>query len=285
MVGVDVITEHRLKQLALDPECLLSSSAAERAQRIYSAFLARIPYENLSNNRAVGDQPEDPESWPRATDKLLRENAAHGLGGTGFSLTYALRDLFRGAGLTAHCALGHNLVTEQAHAAVVLYVDEGPLLYDPALLMCGPIPVRPGGELDDPLGVIRLEPRCGPTLTVTLRMHCGERDVEPGDEIWQAPPNAAGERAVYSIIPMPAPPQNFRQAWLASFYRGRLMPLRMARRVGPRIYRYGERPGSIEILTADAREEVAVDADAAHQLSGIFGIDEGCLRAWFQRRR
>ena len=285
MAGVDVITEHRLKQLALDPSCLLASSEAERAQQIYAAFLARVPYENLSNNRAVGEQPDDPESWPRATDKLLRENAAHGLGGTGFSLSYALRDLFRGAGLMAHCSLGHNLVTEQAHAAVVLYAGEGPLLYDPALLMSGPIPVRPGGELEDPLGVIRLEPRCGPTLTVTLRMHCGDRVTEPGEEIWHVPTSAAGQRAVYSIIPMPAPPQNYRQAWLASFYRGRMLPLRLARRVGTRIYRYGERPGSLEILTAEKREEVPVQPDAAHQLSQLFGIDETCLQAWFDRRR
>lgn len=281
---MDVITEHRLKQLQLEPNGLRAVSAAERAQRIYTAFLERVPYENLSNNRAVGEHPTDPDHWPRATDKLLRENAAHGLGGTGFSLAYTLRDLFRGAGLTAHCALGHNLVTEQAHAAVVLYVDEGPLLYDPALLMSGPIPVRPGGELQDPLGVIRLEPRCGPTLTLTLKMHCGDRVTAPGEESWRAPSGGSGDRPIYSIIPMPAPPQSFRQAWLASFYRGRPMPLRFARRVGERIYRYGERPGSIEILTAEKREEISVRADAAHQLHELFGIDVDCLRTWFERR-
>ncbi len=282
---MDVITEHRLKQLELDPVDVAEVSPSERAQLIYRAFLERIPYENLSNNRAVAEHPEDPESWPRATDRLLRENAAHGLGGTGFSLAYALRDLFRGAGLTADCALGHNLVTEQAHAAVVLYVQEGPLLYDPALLMCGPIPVRPGGELEDPIGNLRLDPRCGPTLTLMLRMHCGHRPIAPGEEIWRAPPDARGDRAIYSIIPMPAPPHSFRQAWLASFYRGRAMPLRFARRVGDRILRYGERPGSIEVLSAERREEIAVAPDAAHQLSDLFGIDESCLRAWFERRR
>ena len=285
MSGVDVITEHRLKQLRLDPDAVSHVSPAERAQLIYSAFLGRVPYENLSNNRAVDEHPGDPESWPRATDRLLRENAAHGLGGTGFSLAYALRDLFRGASLTAHCALGHNLVTEQAHAAVVLYVDQGPLLYDPALLMCGPIPVRPGGQLDDPLGTVRLDARCGPTLTLMLHMHCGHRPVAPGQEIWSPPTLASGDRPIYSIIPMPAPPQSFRQAWLASFYRGRQMPLRFARRVGDRIFRYGERPGSIEILTAESREEVAVAPDAAHQLSEIFGIDQPCLQAWFARAR
>ncbi len=285
---MDVITAHRLKQLDLEPALLGELSPRECAQTIYEAFLARVPYENLSNNRSVGEQPDDPEAWPRATDRMLRENAAHGLGGTSFSLAYALRDLMRGAGLTAHCALGHNLVTEQAHAAVVLYAPEGPLLYDPALLMCGPVPVRPGGTLEDPLGTIRLEPRCGPTLTVTLHMHCAganatERLAPVGLDPWHLPGRSAGERAIYSIIPMPAPPQSFRQAWLASFYRGRPMPLRFACRRDGRIYRYGERPGSIEVLGETTREERPVAVNASQQLHELFGIDEGCLREWFER--
>ncbi len=280
---MDVITSHRLKQIELDPAALASLAARPRAQKIYAAFLERVPYENLSDNRAACELPDEPEAWPRATDRMLRENAAHGLGGTSFSLSYALRDLLRGAGLTAHCALGHNLVTEQAHAAVVLYDAEGPLLYDPALLMAGPIPVRPGGELQDPLGTIRLEPRCGPTLSVTLHMRCGTQATHLRRPTWPGAPGPGEKRAIYSIIPIPAPPESFRQAWQASFYRGRSMPLRFARRTGDRIYRYGERPGSIEILTPERREEVPVDGDAARQLHEIFGIDEMCLRQWFER--
>lgn len=282
---VDVITSHRLKLLGIVPEALPGSSDAERAQVIYLAFLERVPYENLSNNRAVAADPELCERWPRATDRLLRENQSHGFGGTSFSMAYALRDLMRGAGITAHCTLGYNLVTEQAHAAVVVYAEDGPLLYDPALLVCGPIPVRPGGTLEDPLGTVRLEPRVGPTLTLTIDMHCGDRSVAPGEEIFEPPVVDGGARAIYSIIPVPAPPQSYRQAWLASFYRGRPMPLRFARRVGDRIMRYGERPGSIEILTCDQREERPVAGNAAQQLHAMFGIDEECLQSWFDRRR
>ena len=270
--------------LALGAEAVAEQPPLERAQAIYRSFLERVPYENLSNNRSVADSPDDPEHWPRATDRLLRENAALGLGGTSFSLAYALRDLLRGAGLTAHTTLGYNLVTEQAHAAVVLYVDQGPFLYDPALLMCGPVPVRPGGVLDDPLGRICLEPRCGPTLTVMLKMHCGSRPDAAGDELWHAPGREEGERAIYSIIPVPAPPQSFRQAWLASFYRGRPMPLRLARRNGDEIIRYGERPGSIEILRADERLETPIGPDPVGRLHELFGIETNCLRAWFDRR-
>ncbi len=272
--------------LSLKSGVLDDRPVVERVQTIYEAFLERVPYENLSNNRIVAEHPDDPESWPRATDLLLRENAALGLGGTSFSLAYSLRDLFRGAGANAYCTLGYNLVTEQAHAAVLVYTDEGPLLYDPALLTCGPIPVRPHGELIDPLGCVRLLPRCGPTLTVSLELdpslRATRRNPDPG---WvNVSADSGAERAVYSIIPIPAAPQNYRQAWQASFYRGRRMPLRLARRVGDDIYRYGERPGSIEILRPSGREEIAAPEDPVPMLTKLFGIDEACLTAWFASR-
>lgn len=282
---LDVITAHRLRMLDLDPESLADLAPLDRTRRIYKAFIDHVPYENLSDNRVIRENPDDPDNWPRATDRLLRENMAYGLGGTSFSLSYALRDLMRGAGTNAHCTLGYNLVTEQAHAAVLVYVDEGPHLYDPAMLMSGPVPVRPGGTLEDPLGVICLEPRCGPTLTLTLKMRCRARRPATEDPLWGAPVGADGHRPIYSVIPIPAPPQNFRQAWMASFYRGRTMPLRLARRVQDVIYRYGERPGSIEVLREDRREEIEPGGDCAEMLHEVFGIDTECLKLWFDQKR
>ena len=61
------------------------------------------------------------------------------------------------------------------------------------------------------------------------------------------------------------------------------MPLRFARRVGEVIYRYGARPGSIEVLRADSRDELALDADPVGQLHDLFAIDESCLHEWFNR--
>ena len=279
---MDVITRHRLTMLDLEPADLAGSTVEERVQIIYTAFIGRIPYENLSNNRCIAEQPDDPDAWPRATDRLLRENAAYGLGGTSFSLSYALRDLFRGAGANAHCTLGYNLVTEQPHAAVIVYIDGRPVLYDPALLMCGPLPVRPNGEMHDPLGCFRLVPRVGPTLTVTLTL-C-DRLTETRvtlDEPWAAPGPRGVDRPIYSIIPIPAAPHNFRAAWLASFHRGRAMPLRLARRVGNEIFRYGERPNCVEILRVTGREEVLLGAQPVDDLEAMFSIDRDCLVHWF----
>lgn len=260
---MDVITRHRLRLLALEASDMEGRSPRERRQRVYDTFLAATPFENLSNNMVVCAAPSDPEAWPRTTDRLLRENAAHGLGGTSFSLAYALRDLFRGLGENAHCTLGHNLVTEEAHAAVVVYDQDGPWLYDPALLLTGPLPVRPGGEVRDALGRCVLKPRLGPTLTVSLT------------------PLGEEERQVYSIIPVPAPPPCFRQAWTASFHRGRISPLRLAKRVGDEIRRYGERPGSLEVLRPDGRVETKPGPAPIEALHRAFGISREVLEAWF----
>ena len=263
---MDVITRHRLRMLALEGGDLSALTSRARCQRTYEAFLAATPYENLSNNLAVRAAPAEPDAWPRTTDRLLRENAEHGLGGTSFSLAYALRDLLRGVGANAHCTLGHNLVTEEAHAAVGVYDDDGPWLYDPALLLTGPIPVRPEGEVCDALGRCTLRARCGPTLTTCLHM------------------NGDSERQVYSIIPIPAPPPSFRQAWVASFHKGRMLPLRLARRVGAEIRRYGERPGSLEILREGGRQEIPIGPRPVDELHEAFGISRDILEAWYDGR-
>ncbi len=271
MACVDVISEHRLRHLDLCGSSIETVPEVERARALFDAFLARVPFENLSDNLAIRESPDTPEAWPRATDRLLRDNVAYGLGGTSFSLAYALADLMRGAGLCAHTTLGYNLVTEQAHAAVIVYVQGAPLLFDPALLVRGAVPVRPGGVLDEPLGSLCLEPRCGATLTLTLTPL----------STWPR----ARKRSVYSILPVPAPPQSFRQAWIASFRRGRTMPLRIARRIDDEIWRYGERPHSIERLTVTGCVEERLPRDPIARLVDVFRIDGTCLQRWFERPR
>jgi hypothetical protein len=264
---VDAITQYRFGMLGFDPDETCGRSCCERMNAVYECFLKRVPFETLSNQISCSRTPEDPESWPRATDRLLRENLAYGLGGTSFTLAYALRDLLRGVGANAHCALGRNLVTEEMHAAVIAYADEGSWLYDPALLASGPMPARPGGLLQDPLGTICLEPRSGATLTVTLTTK-----------------DASHPRQVYSIIPAPTPPHRYRQAWVASFHKGRREPLRLARRVGNEIRRYGEQPRRLEIISASGRVSRELGGAPIAELNHLFGIDEECLRMWFDTR-
>jgi hypothetical protein len=263
---LDVLTRHRLRILRIDADGLLERPVGERLDEVYRGFLARVPYENLSNNRCCLESPGDPDGWTRPTDRLLRENRDQGLGGTSFSLAYALRDLFRGVGGNAHLTLGKNLVTEEMHAAVVVYAEGDPRLYDPALLVGAPLPVRPGGCVEEPLGVARLEAASGATLTLLLQESDSPR-----------------LRPVYQVVPLPASPASFRQAWLASFHRGRPGPLRLARRVGDEIRRYLQRSGRVEILRPGGRTSREIVGCPVRCLHETFGIAEPCLSEWFER--
>lgn len=261
---MDAITRHRLNLLGVDVDTLCELELQERMDVVYRAFVEGVPVENLSHNRSCVTCPAEPHTWPRATDRLLRDHQTCGLGGTSFSMAYALRDLLHGVGANAHCTMGRNLVTEQVYAAVVAYVEGGGLLYDPGLLAAGPVPVRPGGTFQDPLGTLRLEPRSGATLTLTIAV----RDLP-------------GRRAIASLVPLPVPPQRFRQAWVASFHHGRPQPLRLARRQGNVIRRYHEQHRRVEFLTPAGRESRAVGPGPVDTLHDLFGIDADCLRAWF----
>jgi hypothetical protein len=261
---MDVITTHRLCLLDLDPASMAARSLLERVHAVYARFLERLPYENLSRNRVCRDRPHEPDQWPRATDRVLKDNRTCGLGGDSFALAYALRDLLRGVGANAHCTYGRNLVTEETHAAVLVYGFEEPLLLDPGFLLGGPLEVRPGATLDEPLGRVTLRAGESPSLTVCLR---------------QA--GATEERSLYTLVPLPAPPQAYRQAWLASFWRGRILPLSLARRTGDEIRRYREHSGVLEVLTPRGTRQHALKPRDAESLHALFGISRDCLEAWF----
>lgn len=258
------MTRYRLHALGVDPEHLRRLPLRERMDTLYLHFVDHVPYENLSGNCRCAECPEEPSAWPRATDRFLRDHRDQGFGGTSFTLAYALRDLFAGIGASAHLTVGRNLVTEHAHAAVVVYLEGRALLYDPGLLTHGPLPIRPGGVLDDPLGTISLDPRRGRQLTLLLRLRCAEV-----------------ARPLYALVPSPVPPQLFRRTWIASFERGRRRPLRMACRKGDAIVRYAERPRRLEILRPDGRESRDVGAAPVEALHEHFGIAPERLRSWF----
>jgi hypothetical protein len=260
---VDALTRHRLSLLGLEAADLEPFDAETRARRVYEAFVHRIPYETLSAMERRRSIPADPEAWPRTTDRLLREARSDGTGGTCFSLSYALAELFRGVGANAAVTLGQHLSHRAPHAAVVLFGDEGPVLYDPSFLLPGGEPVRPGGSLDDGLFRHVLEPRRGPMLAL----------VRTGPD--------ATPKPLFAWIPMPAPPDSFLRAWIESFSTPRAGRVRMARRRGDEIVSYAEEHDRLYVLTPAGRCEDAVGQDCVAALHRHFGLSEALLRAHF----
>lgn len=263
----DAISCHRFRQLGLDPARLGRLPVARRLGALYGRFVARVPFESLSNERVRGLHPDDATKWARGTDRFLRDHCAYGLGGTSFELAYALRDLLHGAGANAHCVVGRNLLTDDAHAAVLAFLDRKAWLYDATLLLRAPVAARAGAQCADRLGTLRVTGRKKGELTVGF-----ETAARPG------------VRPLYSLAPVPAPPQLFRQAWMASFARTRHRPLRLARRVGSELRLYIQRPERLEFVTPHGRRVERIEADPAARLHDLFGIDAGCLRAYFQQR-
>lgn len=264
---MDVLARHRLSLLGLDPDALEASPVDARVDAVYAAFVARVPYENLSNLSRRRARPAEPESWPRGTDRLLRDLADHGLGGTCFSMAYALADLFRNVGANAHTVLGMHLRKEESHACTVVWGTEGPRLFDASYFLARALPVWPGASVDDGLFRFDLEARCGPLMTLVQTARDGTRT------------------PLYSLIPNPAPPDAFRRAWLQTFLERPERAVRIARRVGHEVRWFGEEAGRVDRITPDGKVSLAVARDPVPMLHELFGVSVDTLRGFFASPR
>ena len=260
---MDALARHRLSLLGLDPDAVEALPLPERVRAVYGGFLARIPLETLTRVARRRERPAEPDAWLRTTDRCLREAKRDGTGGTCFAVAYALADCLRGIGANAHTTLAHHLEREEPHAATLVYLDDGPLLLDVALFSTSGIPVRPGGESKDALHAYALEARRGPMLTLYRRGRDGK------------------SQPLYSWIPMPAPPDAFRRAWLTVCLDHKEPTVEIARRVGDEVFRYDERKGTFEVDAPDGSRAEALPSDLAEFLHTRFGVSESLLRAHF----
>lgn len=260
---MDALIRHRLALLGLDPAAVEALPVDRRVEAVYRQFVRRVPYETLSRLHRWRDHPAEPRKWPRTTDRLLRENAAEGAGGTCFDLAYALAELFRGVGANAHTTLGRHLLKDEPHAAVLVHGDARPLLFEPTYFVPEGVPVRPGGAVRDALYAHALEPRGGPTLTMSQRGPDG-RDL-----------------ALYALVPVPAHPDDYRTAWIEACRRHRESDVVLARRKGDEVQRWFERDGRVEVTTRAGRRHESPGPDLTADLHARFGLSEALLRSHF----
>jgi hypothetical protein len=258
---VDVLTRHRLSLLGVDPDEIDRLDLPARIEAVHRAFVTRIPFETISRLRRWREHPAEPGAWLRTTDRLLREHATDGAGGTSFSLSYALADLLRGVGVVAHTTLAHHLRRDEPHAAVLVFTDEGGFLHDPTYFLPMGVPVRPGGSASDGLFAHSLEPRRGPTLVLVQR--------GPGGEVVP----------LYALVAVPAGPDEYRRAWTDDCRRHRESHVRMARRDGDVVQRWSERHGCVEVTTPEGRRDEDLGPDVPGELHRRFGLSESLLRS------
>lgn len=260
---MDALARHRLDLLGLDPDAVAALPLPERVRAIHRAFVDRLPLETLTRVARRRERPAEPDAWLRTTDRCLREAARDGTGGTCFAVSYALADCLRGVGANAHTTLAHHLEREEPHAATLVYLDDGPLLLDFATFARGGVPVRPGGAFEDGFCGWALEARRGPMLTLFRVGRDGKA------------------HALYSWIPMPAPPDAFRRAWLSVALDHREPTIEISRRVGDEVHHYDESKGTLEVDCPSGCRSEALDADLAECLHARFGVSEPLLRAHF----
>jgi hypothetical protein len=260
---LDALARHRLNLLRLDPDAVAALPLPDRVRAVHRAFVERIPLETLTRVARRRERPAEPEAWLRTTDRCLREAARDGTGGTCFAVAYALADCLRGIGANAHTTLAHHLEHEEPHAATLVYLDDGPWLLDLALFATGGVPVRPGGAYEDGLCGLALEARRGPMLTL---FRCG-RDGKA--------------QPLYSWIPMPAPPDAYRRAWLSVYLDHREPTFEIARRLGDEVLRFDEKKGTLDVECSSGCRSESTDADLAELLHARFGVSEALLRAHF----
>ncbi len=261
---MDALTRHRLAILGLDPEATARLGLSERVRAVNAAFVERVPVETLSEGRRRREFPADPDRWTRTTDRVLREVASDGLGGTCFALAYALAELLRGVGANARVTLGRRADREETHAAVIVFSDDvPPVLLDPSWFLSEGVPLWPDGQSRDTIGTFTLRARRGPLLSL-------ER-TRPGGK----------PKRLYSLIPFPAPPDVVLDEWKRAVSRRRDDCVRLARREGDVVKTFCEASGRLAVHGPQGTQVIEPGPDLPAALHAHFGVDLSLLRAHF----
>jgi len=105
----------------------------EHARKLVRCF-SRIPYENISKI-IKSSKPASLESRVRLPLEVMEDHVTRNLGGTCFSLTFFLENLFRDAGLDCYKVMADMKSGENVHTAVVVKIGPRKFLADPGYCM------------------------------------------------------------------------------------------------------------------------------------------------------
>jgi arylamine N-acetyltransferase len=219
---------------------------------------ARIPYENISKIiKVAGD--DDPEAKLRLPLEVMKDHAAHRLGGTCFSLTYFLEQILLASGYCCHKAMAHMQAGENIHCVMVVEVSRDRYLVDPGYLLWEPLLLSAENPqtCQTPRGLVELVYEAA------------------GDVFHLFTLDARGRKWRYLFADRPVSDQRFREHWIASFSRPTMHHILLNQLTEKgQLYIRGNH---LRLTSLFKETKGSIRQDYHHQIQRCFGIDPGLV--------
>jgi hypothetical protein len=247
-----------------DHFCVTPDDGPEAAERIVGAFSA-LPWENLTKFLRKA-QAGSGVPRLRGPATVIREHIELGAGGTCFSMTAALGEILRSAGLDCAPAMADMSHGKNIHCALLVWTPQGLLLADPGYLVPEPVPLDPARRTVLDLQGLEMswEPLDGGKA---YDLHT----IENGSRQWR-----------YRLRTAPVSPGEFRRHWESSFDAPGMNSLHLNRRIdGGRISAHNE---NLRVIRPGRSLNEKLTDDFPGRVSSLFGLDRGlaeaALREW-----
>ena len=230
--------------------------------RIGEVF-GRIPWENLTKFllRSSG------ENRPRLAGEVMAGHVDTGTGGTCYSLTETLCDIFSFCGLSARPLTGHMNHGENIHCALLVEGEAGRFILDPGYVVPGAVELTESGA--------------GEIVTAGRRMLWS-----PVNGGWELHTVENGRKQLrYSLESRVLSRKEFLGYWKESFLSSGLNSLHL-NQVGSLGGRVSAHNGNLRIVEAGGNRNLKLHDDYAVRIEETFGITaEIAEAAWIELQR
>ncbi|MGH9367421.1 MAG: arylamine N-acetyltransferase [Thermoanaerobaculia bacterium] len=229
-------------------------------QALFSRFNARVPFETASKierDAAVSD----PESKPRRPELFWREHLERGTGGTCFARVAAFEALLRALGYRTRKILG-RVSNDFDHAALIVEGSGRSWLCDVGFPLPALLPSE-AGELDTPLGCVRISPMARGLHVDLGGIPEGPRRVE--------------------LFLEAVPEEEFDRLWRETFRTGSkfLSAVSLRRQLENRVISFAR--GQVRVDDLHSRLTVPLPDERARRLSELFEVEAELLARAFAR--
>ena len=234
-----------------------SSAEPMNLLRAVLSDFSAIPYENLTKIIKFARQGgRDPREILRHPLEVFEDHERYGLGGTCFSLTYALKSLLDPLGIPTFYITADMKTGKNVHCALIAELSGAQYLVDPGYLFSEPLPLLNGGRkkgTSQKFVFAALEQREGRWNLLTFHPSAGMR--------WR-----------YAFDDIPVSENEFFQYWRASFFAKSMNHLCISRVSEDRqAFFAGD---FMRVTTPVSKTNINVKKEAHKKVREVFGIEE-----------